>query len=88
MKKTKKSWLDETEIEGLLRMTNYDKCAIGVLERIGMEPIVIYDKALVLKQLRDDGCTELEAIEWYEYNMVGAYMGERTPGFLVKPEDL
>ena len=87
MKKKKKQphWIDELESD-VLKMDGYDKCAIGTLERIGMEPVIIYEKALVLKQLRDDGCTELEAIEWYEYNMLGAYVGEGTPAFLVRPE--
>ena len=86
MKKKKTSWIDEIDSDSIMRMDGYDKCAIGTLERIGMEPVIIYDKALVLKQLRDDGCAELEAIEWYEYNMLGAYVGEGTPAFLVRPE--
>jgi hypothetical protein len=72
----------------VMKMDGYDDCALGVLERIGQDPIIVYDKALVLKKLRDEGCDEMEAIEWYEYNMVGAFVGEGTPGFLVRKEDL
>jgi hypothetical protein len=85
-KKERKHWIHDIEGDNIMKMDGYNDCAIGTLERIGMEPVIVYDKALVLKRLRDDGCSELEAIEWYEYNMLGAYVGDGTPAFLVRPE--
>ena len=32
--------------------------------------------------VEEQGMTTEEAIEFYEYNIVGAYMGEATPIFL------
>ena len=49
-----------------------------------MDPIVIYDKAKVIKQLMEEGCdNESGANEFYEYNLLGGYHGDKTPGFLI-----
>jgi hypothetical protein len=75
--------LDVGVEEGLV-MNGYDDCVVGVLERYGMEPIVLYDKDKVIKKLMDDGCeTYEEAVEFYEFNQLGGWHGEKTPGFLV-----
>tara|TARA_R110000824_G_scaffold65972_1_gene171440 strand:+ start:473 stop:739 length:267 start_codon:yes stop_codon:yes gene_type:complete len=73
----------ELGLEGALTMDGYDDCAMGVLERCGMTPIVIYDKGGVLQKLMDNGCgTYEEALEFYSYNQLGGWHGEGTPGFL------
>jgi len=71
-------------IEDALVMDGYNDCVIGILERFGMESIVLYDKDKVLGKLVDDGCTHEEALEFYEYNQLGSWMGDTTPGFLVR----
>jgi len=40
--------LREIGVENALVMDGYDDCVIGVLERYGMEPIVLYDKEKVI----------------------------------------
>ena len=58
----------------------FDKAIIGVVERYGMNAVVLYNKNKCLKILQKrDGMTESEAIEFYYYNIVGAYVGEHTP---------
>jgi hypothetical protein len=47
-----------------------------------MEPIVCYDKDKVLQRHRDDGMDYDEAIEFFEYNQLGAWVGDRTPCFI------
>ena len=72
-------------IECALTMDGYDDCVVGVLERYGMEPIVIYDKERVIEKLMDEGCDSYEgANEYYEYNQLGGWHGDKTPGFLIK----
>tara|TARA_R110000744_G_scaffold77386_1_gene152771 strand:- start:1140 stop:1478 length:339 start_codon:yes stop_codon:yes gene_type:complete len=74
----------ELGVESALIMDGYDDCVIGVLERFGMEPIVLYDKEKVIEQLMDEGCDSYEgALEYYEFNQLGGWHGEKTPGFLV-----
>ena len=72
-------------VESALTMDGYDDCAIGILERFGMECIVIYDKEKVIEKLMANGCDSYEgALEFYEYNQLGGWHGDMTPGFLVK----
>ena len=56
---------------------DYDDAIIGVSE----EGRVIYDFDLMVQCLVDQGMTELEAIEWIEYNTIRAlpYAGENPP---------
>ena len=47
-----------------------------------MPPIACYDKDKVIARLRDDGMNWEEAVEFFEFNQLGAWMGEKTPCFL------
>ena len=72
-------------VDSALIMDGFDDCAIGILERYGMEPVVLYDKKLVIQKLVDEGCDSYEgALEYYEHNQLGAWHGNKTPGFLVR----
>ena len=68
--------------EGMLTMDGYEDCVAGIVERFGQEPIVCYDIAKVLKKLGADGLNEDEAVEFFYYNQIGAWMGEGTPCFI------
>ena len=72
-------------IDSALVMDGYDDCVVGVLERYGMEAIVLYDKEKVIQKLIDEGCDSYEgAVEYYEFNQLGGWHGPKTPGFLVR----
>ena len=71
-------------MDGLLTMDGYDDCIIGVVEAFGREDIVCYDKEKVFQKLMADGMDEEEAIDFFYYNQLGAWMGEGTPCFLTK----
>ncbi len=52
---------------------------------IGIEPMtmrVVYDIDKVIEILIEQGMDHDEAIEYYEFNIVGAYVGEQTPLFV------
>lgn len=45
--------------------------------------IAIYDKDKVIKILMDNNnWTEDDAEDFYEYNIIGTYSGDLTPGFI------
>lgn len=71
------------EYEGLLFMTQveFDEAILGVAERIGMEAVVAYSTPKIIEILSRD-MTEEEAVEYFEFNILGAYVGERTPIFV------
>ena len=59
-----------------------DAAIVGVALRIGFEA-VCYDSSKVVELLMEhDGMTEEEAIEYMEFNMKGAWVGEQTPVFI------
>jgi len=59
-----------------------DAAIVGVVTRIGLEA-VCYDTDKVIRLLMGhDKMSYEEAVEYFEFNMKGAYMGETTPVFL------
>jgi hypothetical protein len=67
----------------LLLADGFDEAILGVASRCGSPDVVVYDydKCVGVLVARD-GMTEDEAIEWMDFNVVGAYVGERTPWFM------
>ncbi len=67
----------------LLCMDGFDDCVIGVCNRFGDEQIVAYDVDKVLEKLHKDmGMTVDEAREYFEFNQLASWMGDRTPCFV------
>jgi len=67
---------------GLLFMDGYDNCIVGIVERFGQPPIVCYNKTKILEMLVMDGCSHEEAEEYFEFNQLGASVGDSTPCFI------
>jgi hypothetical protein len=65
-----------------LKMDGYDDCIIGVCRRFGSDGVIAYDVEKVLEKLMKDGMTYEEAREFFEYNQIGAWVGEKTPVFI------
>ena len=74
------------EYPDLLTADGFDEAVIGIAHRIGLE-VICYDLHKVISILMTrDGMDEEEAWEYYQFNIVGAYMGEHTPVFLERME--
>jgi hypothetical protein len=67
----------------LLLMDGFDDCILGVGTRFGSEEFVIYDLSKVIAQLESQGMTHDEAVEYHEFNQLGAYVGDHTPAFMI-----
>lgn len=66
-----------------LTADGFDDCSLGLVERFGMSPIYCYDKTKMIKKIiEQDGMTIEEANEHFDFNIVGAWVGEGTPCFL------
>lgn len=60
----------------------FDGAIIGLAQRIGMD-VVCYDKEKVLELLCvKEEMTYEDAIEHFEYNIIGSWVGDTTPVFL------
>ncbi len=83
---SKREFLSELDEEVLvLEPDSFDAAIVGLVRRIDRPPAVCYSVEKILEVLMEDGMDAEEAREYYEYNMLGAYVGEATPMFL---EDL
>lgn len=76
-----KQFIEDNYPDAML-MSDYDDCILGICNRIGQPPIVAYDLEKVLDKLMKDGMTYEEAKEFWEFNMIGSYVGENTPCFV------
>lgn len=56
---------------------------VGFVERCGTDPLVCYDIDKCIEILINrDGMSDEEALEYFSYNIQGAYLGKHTPMFL------
>jgi hypothetical protein len=86
---TVREWLDTEEvIEGALIANGYDDCIIGFDPK---HSTLVYDKNAIISKLAKEFASHDgadpdeaydEAVEFFEYNIQGAYLGERTPIYI------
>lgn len=62
---------------------DYDEAIIGVVEKAGGESVIAYDTQIILSILERSMPIE-DAQEFFEYNILGAYMGDRTPVYITQ----
>ena len=74
--------IEINEEDELMSMDGYEDCIVGIVEQFGRPPILCYNKILVMQKMIDDGSSPEEAEEYFDYNQIGAYVGESTPCFL------
>lgn len=75
----------------LMEMTDEVVIADGLSEafvglaQVGSESktVAVYDSVKIIRILMEQGLTQDEAVEYYEYNILGAYVGEATPIYLI-----
>lgn len=69
----------------LMFCDGYDDALIGVCHRFGQEPVALYDRRKMIEIIMREGCSEVEAEEHFEFNIVGAFIGPYTPAFAELP---
>jgi hypothetical protein len=60
---------------------SYDLCIVGVAQRFNTT-VLAYSVEKILAMHVADGMTEEEASEYFEYNTMGAWLGDGTPVFM------
>jgi hypothetical protein len=80
-------WAMDNDVELILfePPEHFDEAIVGLVRGYGQELTVLYDEAKVLAAMQATGMSEEDAREWFEFNTVGAYLGETTPRFLIRP---
>lgn len=82
-----RKWLDGFDPEGehgMLTMDGFDDCIIGVVRQF-QNYVVLYDPNLVIEKLMSNGMSYDEAVEYFEFNQVGSWLGPKTPAFFYRP---
>lgn len=70
----------------ILLADNFEKAFVGIASGKDVVPKACYDYDKCLEILQDDGITYEEAEEYFNFNVIDAYVGEHTPIFLKRYE--
>tara|TARA_R100001015_G_C4634594_1_gene201394 strand:- start:7771 stop:8025 length:255 start_codon:yes stop_codon:yes gene_type:complete len=77
----KEQLMEELADNECLIADGFNDALIGISE--GRNPVAIYDVDKCIQVLmEDEGMTDEEALDYFYYNTVGAYVGEKTPLFI------
>jgi|TARA_R110002020_G_scaffold61315_1_gene165126 hypothetical protein len=61
---------------------NIEDAFVGVAERFGMGPVATYDYNKCIEIYMQDGMTLEEAVEYFNFNVIGLWAGDKTPVFV------
>ena len=66
-----------------------DDAILGIAYRAGAAPLVAYSTSQCIQILMDrDGMSHDEASEFFEFNVLGAFVGPGTPVFVQQRDEL
>ena len=80
-----REWLAE-RVEDAVTWDGCDAAIIGVVERCSQPPLVCYDYELLVQCFVEQGMSGEDAVEWVDFNLAGAWVGDGTPMILYRPE--
>jgi len=69
-----------------LFLDGHDNAIIGVGQRCGHLALAVYDNALIRANLMAEGMDETDAIEFFDFNILGGWHGTHTP-ILMEPTE-
>ncbi len=87
-------YADDMGVEDLLLLGEdpslFEEAVIGIAHRFGMTPSVCYDMDKVIEIFAQQFSEDIEegedpyemAIEWFEYNVIGGWLGDTTPLYI------
>lgn len=73
------------QFNGMLAADGFDTCAVGyTLEQPNRPAIIVYDYEKCISVLMGrDGMEYREAIEFMDFNVLGSWVGDKTPVFII-----
>jgi len=73
----------------MLKADGLDDAIIGVGHRCGEPTVVVYDIDLAIQAVqRELKCEIWEAVEYFNFNILGSYIGEHTPIFVERVQGI
>jgi hypothetical protein len=71
-----------------LTADGFEDAFLGICEQFGRPPVAAYDYDACIKLLVErDGASQEEAVEFFDFNVIGAWVGGSTPVFVTLWED-
>lgn len=71
----------------MYKADGFDKAIIGYTRIAGREDVLAYDYWKCIDILKErDGMSVEDAIDFMEFNVIGAYVGELTPAFIYETD--
>ena len=69
----------------MLIADGYDEAVLGVARRCAQPDLIAYDVEKIIEILMTrDEMTYEDAVEYFDFNIAGAWVGEETPCFINK----
>ena len=68
--------------DNILLADGFDAALIGTGERCGQPTLAVYDREKCIEVLQGQGMSYDAAQEYFDFNVVGAWVGEQTPIFV------
>ena len=75
------------EFEDTVFYDEFDAAFVGFGWQFNVGPVAVYNQDLVMDILKARGMDEEGALEYFSFNVIGGYVGERTPIFLTDVND-
>lgn len=79
-------WAEELE-EDLIQFDGLEDAVVGVAQVHTQPSRIVYSFDKIIEILMDDGMTEDDAIEYFEFNIACLWAGENTPTILYSISD-
>lgn len=65
--------------ESALLIDGADAALLGFTNRVNSPLLAVYDYDKLVNVFIDDGMSYEDAVEWVDFNIVGAWLGDQTP---------
>ena len=74
--------------EDVVLANGFEEAFVGLAERCGSPSVAVYDRDACIRILASrDVMSEEDAEEFFDFNVIGAYVGEQTPWFITWKDD-
>jgi hypothetical protein len=77
----------EEENPDAIFFSGFDDAIIGVGSVQHQAPVVVYSMQGIIKNLVSGGMSEEDALDYFGFNVQGAYLGDHTPMIVRTPEE-
>ncbi len=76
-------WVTMNVMDEVMLADGFEEAFLGVSEVFGRPPLATYDRDKCIDILVErDGMTYEEAVEYFEFNVSGSWVGDSTPIYL------